>query len=118
MLEKVIFWDPVCDGAEYLEKMTKAHGQYLRNIRFHRRLKRSARIAGGSELLGSIYSETALREMKELSISPIAAAKNVPIEWLDVDRDCGWTDIGRLEQILSDAGISNALVKMVRTNNR
>jgi amino acid adenylation domain-containing protein len=136
---KVVLWDPICDGSGYYTEMTEGHRRYLgatRHLRFRR--SRSRRGTGSEEILGSTYSETALRELKALAIAPIAPSRPVPVKWLGtsqhrrqeaifraicgertgsrieaMDVDCSWHDVSRLEDILPDIGISKKLAEMV-----
>jgi amino acid adenylation domain-containing protein len=137
-LERVVLWDPICQGAAYYAEMVEAHRRYLGAVQ-HLRFRRSAaRRKGGRELLGSTYSETALLELKALDIAPIAADRRVCIKWLTtspsahqaiefqtvsaqrhgcrfeaMDVDCSWRDVSRLEEVLPDVGISLKLREMV-----
>jgi amino acid adenylation domain-containing protein len=138
---RIVLWDPVCVGAEYCAEMTEGHRQYLSATQ-HLRFRRSRpHFDGGKELLGSTYSETALRELRALAM---AQSRNVPVKWLassgparqeavfrsicgeagasgakkesrieTVDVDCAWTDVSRLEDTLPDVGIAKKLAEMV-----
>jgi pimeloyl-ACP methyl ester carboxylesterase len=138
---RIVLWDPICDGADYYAGITAGHRRYLRATR-HLRFRRARRRAGGAEeILGTTYSEAALRELRALSIAPIASiasSRPVPVKWLGTsgcvrqeavfraacdrragsrmeafDVDCSWEDVSRLEDILPDAGISKKLAEMV-----
>jgi amino acid adenylation domain-containing protein len=135
---KIVLWDPICDGTGYYAEMTEGHRRYLgatQHLRFRRAKRRDT---GSEEILGSTYSETALRELKALSIAPIATSRPVPVKWLGtsqhgrqeavfratcgeragsrieaMDVDCAWHDVSRLEDILPDIGVSKRLAEMV-----
>jgi amino acid adenylation domain-containing protein len=136
-LARLVLWDPVCQGSEYLAEMAEAHRQYLCDVQHLRFRRPRARSTGGTELLGSTYSETALRELNALVIVPIAAGRPMSIKWLatspsarqtaqfralggeregcrieTMDFDCSWQDVSHLEDILPDVGITRRLAEM------
>ncbi len=137
-LSRLILWDPVCDGAEYYAEMAVAHRHYVSSMQ-HLRLGRApARLPGAEELLGTTYSDAALRELRGLSITRDAPNQRLPFKWLvtsqparqrgrfaalsgartdcrveTLDFDCSWHDVARLEDVLPDVGIAAALANMV-----
>jgi amino acid adenylation domain-containing protein len=135
-IAKLVLWDPVCQGAEHYTAMAEGHRRYLRAVQ-HLQRRRTAPGAGGEELLGATYSETALRELKALVIGPRATGASIPIKWLSTSRpahqralfrsvsgaregcrvevmdfDCRWQDLALLEDNLPDVGIARKLAEM------
>ena len=105
--DRLVVWDPVCDGTRYFAEMSAA------NERFSPRWRRlfqppPARVKGEVELLGMACSEANARELKALSFPPSGPRWSLK----RLDLDSGWNDIARLGELLSDAGISTALAKM------
>ncbi len=138
-LARLVLWDPVCDGAEHYAELAETHRHYLRGLQHLRLGRPPARPAGAEELLGTTYSDAALRELRALAISPGGPAGRAPLRWLvtsqaarqrerfaalcgarpdcqveALDFDCCWNDLARLEDVLPDVGIAAALCAMVQ----
>ncbi|MEO6574350.1 MAG: AMP-binding protein, partial [Polyangiaceae bacterium] len=134
---RLVFWDPVGAGSQLYAEMAEMHRKYLRSMQDLRMGERPEDIRGGEQLLGTSYSDAALRELKTLRLDSIAPATKV--EWLvtsqnarqkslyesvvgaredchlvTIDFDSCWDDAGRLDDILPDVGIAKALAAMVR----
>ena len=134
---RVVLWDPIVHGAAYYAALAKGHRQYLRSVqdlRFSRWLRRGR---GCEELLGLTYSESALRELKETVMRPIATPRALVVKWLATSQpeqqeaqflavrgdagsrieamefECAWLDVARLEDIFPDVGIAKKLAEMV-----
>ncbi len=67
-LARWVLWDPICQGSDYYAEMVAVHARYLRAVQ-HLQFRR-ARRSGVEELLGTTYSETALRELKGMVSGP------------------------------------------------
>lgn len=131
---RLVLWDPVCRGAGWYDEQVALHRRYLAGQQHLRRGRRLAPIPGGEEQLGVIYSNVALRALRQLEVCPL---DRVPIRWLAthdtarqaqqhaaiaaapggqfdaIDLDCGWRDVARLEDIVPDLGIVRKLVELV-----
>lgn len=110
-LARLVLWDPIPQGAEYRAQLVAAERRYA-----HGRLPAfRARIASWlsrsqRELLGHRYSEQALRELARLELArptPNACPARV------FTSQCDWLDLARLEDMLPDVGISEALLEMI-----
>jgi hypothetical protein len=135
-LARLVLWDPVLDGAEHYAELAALHRRYVRAMQ-HLRLGRAPRrYPDVEELLGCTYATRALRQLRDLRIEGLDAtlpggvlltadpgvtagevarvvdASAHPLVRLPFD--CGWRDIGQQEDIIPDAGISRALVELVR----
>jgi amino acid adenylation domain-containing protein len=129
----IFFWDPICDGAAFSDKMRRMHRAYVREMQ-HLRLGRPLRhVRGGEELMGSTYSHLALLELRRLSIPNFPAEARIPISWLSTSQqveqrllfkarcasadarleelgvDCAWEDTAQFDEILPDHGIVKVL---------
>jgi amino acid adenylation domain-containing protein len=111
-LAKLVLWDPVRHGAAHKAELAELHRRYLRSASLVPFRLPSWRANGGQELLGSTYSAAALRELAALDLEPLASDPRYPVE--TVELGCAWQDLGHLEDMLPDVGISRALVQSVR----
>jgi amino acid adenylation domain-containing protein len=111
-LAKLVLWDPVRHGAEYYAELAALHERYLRGASLLPFRRPSWRANGSQELLGSTYSAVALRELSALRLEPPAIDQRCRVE--TVELGCAWQDLGHLEDMLPDVGISRALVQSVR----
>jgi hypothetical protein len=134
-----VLWDPVIDGSGFHAEAARLQRQYLLSTRHLRALHSPRRARGGEELLGSFFSDAALAELKKLSVLERLNRATVPLRWLitseperqralfdslaagraasgreELEPDCGWQEISRVDDILPDVGISRALAAMVR----
>jgi amino acid adenylation domain-containing protein len=135
-LSRVVLWDPVLSGAEYLDDLRHRHAAYMKGVRYLRPFGAPAPVAAGEELLGFAYSPRTLEEISKLSL--FAEGGRVPLRWLDtagavsqpdVQRmvsaagvgarleaglyNCRWRELSDLEDIIPDVNISKSLAGMV-----
>jgi|CXWL01.1.fsa_nt_gi amino acid adenylation domain-containing protein len=105
--DRLIVWDPVCDGAGYFAELSAAHEEFYPRWR---RLFRPppARAKGEIELLGMSYSEAGARELKALSFPPA----DLRCRLGRLESGLQWNDVARIGDLLPDAGISAALARM------
>jgi len=127
---RLVLWDPVTSGAEHLVCMMRMQRDYLRAAEGF--TLRARREAPGVELLGTTYSVAALEEARALALPPLAELP-MPVKCLvtasegrrttafgrasaprttRLDVDCGWRELGRLEDLLPDAGVAAALAAL------
>lgn len=111
-LSRLVLWDPVEHGAQHLTDLQVAH---RRLVRASPLLSLRARLNAWTqreqtELLGSVYSKLALREIAELSMPRAPSGA-----WTVVrpSTDTAWLDLAKLEEMLPDAGISQRLTELV-----
>lgn len=136
-IDSLLLWDPVPDGAAYLAELATMQRSYLRSIAhlgFWRRWRARRR---DNELMGTIYSDAVLRELRSLSLPPLLAEQRVPVRSLRTAQptrpqahlpepetsdgcsvaclgvDCGWRDVARVEDVIPDLGISSTLAAFV-----
>lgn len=110
-LDRLVLWDPLQSGREYLAELAQMQREYLRSITplgFWRRERSRPR---KNELLGTIYSDAALRELEAISLPGLLSTQRCPVDSLSFD--CGWRDVSRLEDVIPDAGISSKLAGLV-----
>jgi amino acid adenylation domain-containing protein len=136
-LAKVVLWDPVCDGAGYGAELGELQHAYVRSLAHLGFWGRRRASAGKNELLGIHYSDAGVRKLKELSISPLLGERATELGWLStrtrapdtaalgdfdsndrcrrltLDFDCGWRDLGCLEDVIPDVAIASTLARMV-----
>ncbi|HEX3776839.1 MAG TPA: amino acid adenylation domain-containing protein [Polyangiaceae bacterium] len=133
--ERIALWDPVTSGAELERQLDAMHRRYLRGIA-ELRFWRWPRFTTEHERLGLIYSETAWRELHGLRLAPLLREQRAAIHWLEtaeptraarlvretgsaqtrieqLDVDCGWQDVARLEDVLPDTHISERLIDLI-----
>jgi hypothetical protein len=114
---RLVLWDAIVQGDEYRESLVKSHRRYLRgeaHLRFPRRFQHVKK--DEHELLGLVLSRAGLRELSDLSLSLPARGTRGLIRWLvtatDLGFDCGWDDVGQVDLILPDVGITKALAAL------
>ena len=137
-VSRLVLWDPVGDGASHYADMVRMQQRYLRGMQHLRLGRRLERLLGAEELLGTTYSDAALRELRQLAIAKSIASGRTPLRWLvtshharqralfhaasagrdgckleTLDVDSYWHDVARLDDILPDVGISRALAAMI-----
>ena len=136
-LEKLVLWDPVCDGREHFLELHAMQRRFLKSIADLRFWDFHAERPPANELLGTHYSDAVVSELTSLSLPPLLAARRVPTRWLAtrqleheigllrglgapgdcraecLDLDCGWHDVAELEDVIPDMGLSRALTRMV-----
>jgi amino acid adenylation domain-containing protein len=110
-LAKLVFWDPVRDGAAHHAELAELHRRYLRATSLMPFRAPSWPVRRGQELLGATYSATALRELAALELEPFSGEQRCRIETLELGS--AWQDLDHLEDMLPDVGISRALVQRV-----
>jgi amino acid adenylation domain-containing protein len=133
-LARIVFWDPVTNGSEHVLEMIRMHRAHLRATKYAS-LFRPRRNANRVELLGTTYSASSLDEARSLTVA--ASPPAAPLKWLvtspsdggsaaferiaekppgsrveRLDVDCGWSDPGRLDELLPDVGIAASLVTL------
>ncbi len=113
-LSKVVMWDPVERGADYVAQLERAHQEQLRarpsiGARWRLLLARGTG-RGRRELLGSCYSEQTLGELRSLQL-PAPTSTSAAVARLHTQSD--WLESSHLEDMLPDVGISQRLVEMV-----
>ncbi|MBI3548181.1 MAG: amino acid adenylation domain-containing protein [Elusimicrobia bacterium] len=110
-----VFWDPVRDGAAHLAEVSSTHDRFIR-VLMRWRYQMPPPAEGGRELVGLVCSETNARELETIRLAPWRVRSRAPVKVFsspDVDFDCGWTDVTRIDQILPDTGVSAKLASMV-----
>jgi amino acid adenylation domain-containing protein len=110
-LAKLVLWDPIESGAQYLATLAAAHRRYLRSMPLLTLPRRAAslRASATHELLGVEYSEAGLQELGALTLN--GRDGSCPVEILS--SDSAWLDLTELEDMLPDLGASEALAQMV-----
>jgi amino acid adenylation domain-containing protein len=113
--DRIVLWDPVGAGEVYYQELAAMQRRHLAGIAALRRGRRAQAAAGVEALVGTEFTAAAIRELRRLRPAPLAAAAP-PTARLDsrqgLGYDCGWTDVTRMEDILSDAGFSRRLVAL------
>jgi alpha-beta hydrolase superfamily lysophospholipase len=110
-IDEVVLWEPVFDGAAYLQEMLGTHRDYLRYARNRRLWTRALKTPRGVDLLGALYPEPLIREIRQTVVLP---AQNFPAAAIErIGMDYGWNEIARIEQILPDPGISLRLLNSI-----
>ncbi len=134
-LARLVMWDPVARGVRYHGELAQLQADYLRTLQ-HLKLRRAPAPGATEELLGSVWSRAALRELDELRLPPRRAA-TPPIGWLatsdpreqttrfaaiagddpasrlvTLDIATAWRAIHCIEDMLADLGISRALADL------
>jgi amino acid adenylation domain-containing protein len=132
-LSRLVLWDPVVNGAEYLAEIELTQQQRLKSLQSDRLGRQPKRQAGRRELLGFIYPETLLAQLSQLKIQRgngaartrlhcvvtpseserVAAAIGEGDELVAVEFECNWRDAAYLEDVIPDTGFTKALVRMV-----
>jgi uncharacterized protein len=138
-IERILLWDPVANGLQYLNEMQSLHRARLRSLQDLRLGRRPHDAAGGKELLGFTYSDRALGEMRSLQIQAASELKT-PVDWIAsqphaqqralfstslghtpgarfkaLDHDCLWSDATSVEDVLPDVGFSDTILNLVQT---
>lgn len=138
-LSRLILWDPIADGRNHHEQLVRMQANFLRATRDLRLFRQPRRIEGGQELLGSVYSDVAISQLRGLRMSAAAAPGLPPLSWLascEHDRqralfesladrrdgsefkalefDCAWHDLSQMAEVLPDVGIGKLLLTMVQ----
>jgi amino acid adenylation domain-containing protein len=108
---RLVLWDPLQNGRAHVAELGAMQRQYLRSIvpLGFWRLQRSR--PRRNELLGTIYSDAALRELDGLRLAALLSAQRCPVDKLELD--CGWQDVSRVEDVIADTGISSRLLELV-----
>jgi amino acid adenylation domain-containing protein len=111
-LASVVLWDPIREGSQHRAELAEAHRRYIRGAPL---FSLRTRLGLGSprgqqELLGATYSKTGLRQLAALSLRSFGPA-SCPVE--TVTSEAAWLELARLEDMLPDVGISEALARLV-----
>lgn len=137
-LERVVLWDPVCDGQSYRDEQLALHGAYLHSTAHMRWWRQPAPLPGATELLGTTYSDAALTQLGALKIDLTHLRASVGVDVLataqapslsahtqglagmhprcriePLDFNCGWTELAQLHEVLPDVGFSLALARLI-----
>jgi hypothetical protein len=107
----LVLWDPLESGRTYVAELGQMQRQYLRSIAPLGFWKRQRSRPRKNELLGTVYSDAALRELDGIELATLLATQRCPVD--KVEFDCGWQDVSRLEDVIADAGISSALLGLL-----
>jgi hypothetical protein len=111
----LVLWDPLESGRTYLAELGQMQRQYLRSVAPLGFWKRQRSRPRKNELLGTVYSDAALRELDCIELATLLATQRCPVD--KVEFDCGWQDVSRLEDVIADAGISSSLLGLVRARS-
>jgi alpha/beta superfamily hydrolase len=132
-LARLVFWDPVTNGAGHFAEMQKMQDAYQRGA--ERFTFRRRRTSNGVELLATTYSARALAEARSLVMPH--EPPTVPVKWLVTSppgramaaferisskpegsrlswlkMDCEWGVLRRLEDLLPDVGVAAELATL------
>jgi uncharacterized protein len=142
--EKIVVWDPVFDGAQYVRDLEAMHTRSLHALVALRGWRRPRPNPTRHELVGFTYGHQALESIRRLSLSRPPAERRTTdrFAWLatgELDRQreafaaqtthtpdavfvdhasrIAWGDVRRLGDLLPDAGLIDALLALadVRT---
>jgi amino acid adenylation domain-containing protein len=106
---RLVFWDPVRDGAEHFAELRRLQRAYLRGIAPLRLPNFRWQQPPPGELLGTHYSKAALASLENARLEPVVRDGKDLTRCLDTEAGCGWSDLARLEDIVPDLGISARL---------
>jgi len=132
-LSRLVLWDPVVSGAEYLKEIGAMQRERLKALQSDRLGRKPRKVPGRQELLGFIYSQRLLGELARLDLETpslaasgivrcllsageaqrVAGAVNGSFATVSVDGDCNWTDAAYLEDVIADTGFAKALAGML-----
>jgi acyl carrier protein len=110
-LDKLVFWDPVRDGAQYFEELRQMQNRYLRGTAELGLWRRWRDPPPSNELLGTRYARLVWSELSSLALPDLLARGKTASECLELD--CGWHDVARLEDVIPDVRISSQLASLV-----
>ncbi len=138
-LSRLVLWDPVLSGAKYVGEQQAMQSEHFRNTRHMRLWSTPPQLVGSVEMMGTMYSDKALQELRSLAIDQTDLPQTLPTallvssrtqgsaeptpHWLaaqardgceKLQLDCGWTDLAQRHEVLPDVGISRALARMVK----
>ena len=136
-LTRLVFWDPVLDGANWRAELTSMHRTLLGELKYLRLGKAPQTLPGTEEMIGITYSSSLLAELDQMRIAPrfdqplvmkwlsSAHRPGLPGWWVvqaalragwrheALSLDAAWNETGQINELLPDSGITQALVNMV-----
>lgn len=69
-VESIVAWDPVTDGDEYYRELKRMNREKIHKLLVMRNMRKPAKIRNAEELMGYTFSDSAIREIRELSLDP------------------------------------------------
>ncbi len=132
---RLVLFDPVMSGREYLTSARAMHRAMLRSLRGLSGGGRVRLRAGTEELLGATYSAATLDHLARLTIEPRQTGRPLSVDLIttasfrhreishlpnkrEVSFDCRWNDVASLDDTVPDVGISAALVELIEERSR
>lgn len=112
-VERVVLWDPVRDGAEHFAELGRMQRDYLRSLAPLRLPNFRWQQSPPGELLGTQYSPDLIGTISSWRLEPRGDVPYV-VRTLETNGTCGWSDLGRLEDVLPDLGISSRIRELLR----
>jgi amino acid adenylation domain-containing protein len=134
-----VLWDPVTSGRDHLREQRRMHRQKIDKLLVIRNLRRPRPAAGGEEILGFTYSETALCELDALTLGfadvpqpgdvrqiftrDAAETGSKTGEWLRataaspgvfLSDDCRWYDSTQMTTAITHKNVATALREQLR----
>jgi hypothetical protein len=110
-LAALVLWDPVRDGAAYLDELAAAHEAYLGGWR--RLFRPPAPTEGVTELMGLAVPDSELAVLRALRLTaPEGSAEPAILDSASLGLSPGWTDPRRVGEIMPDQGVSAALARL------
>lgn len=128
-INTLVLWDPVTDGAAYLDRLRHLHQEMLRDTDRFRRPRRASD-TNRTELLGAVYSDILLNELANIdtgSLLGVATDHTVVLSarngmsspagsesHLTLEQDYGWEQLERLEEAIIDPAAIRQLSQHLR----
>lgn len=126
----LFLWDPVEDGAQYIEQQLRLHASMLRDLqRFPRSRQDTTAGEDTVELVGARYAATLLDDIRAIqqddaatpSIRDIIVAQHAPrarraaasVHEIELHKDYGWKDARRIEESIVDGKTLHRAVAMI-----
>lgn len=114
-VEKIVMWDPVVTGSEYLSNLKRMHGEMLTDTMRYS-VPRKPEESYSRELLGYIFSEDLLNELANLSIDVSEMCIKDEDSSASNDEQCrdvvfklkdaeNWVDVHKMEDMLLSSKI-------------
>jgi amino acid adenylation domain-containing protein len=106
-LAGLTLWDPVREGASFLDALERAHREHIGGWR--RLFRPPPPLSGARELLGLTLSDAAWAGLRPLALedAPMKVLKSA-----DLGFEPGWLDARRVGELLADPGVSSALARL------